>query len=177
MSMFFRIFSNKGLHFCKTYGSIRIKDCILKKGYPPSVREICEAVSLKSTSSVHSHLESLEKNGYIHRDPTKPRTIEIIDDCFNLTRRELVNVPLVGTIAAGEPILAQERIENYFPIPVEMLPNEQAFMLRVKGESMIKAGIFDGHYRLQPENDALDPIIVDHVEVLGVVIGLFRIMQ
>ena len=189
-----------------------IKDCILKKGYPPSVREICEAVSLKSTSSVHSHLESLEKNGYIHRDPTKPRTIEIIDDCFNLTRRELVNVPLVGTIAAGEPILAQERIENYFPIPVEMLPNEQAFMLRVKGESMIKAGIFDGdqiivkqqnyarngeivvamiddgatvkrfykengHYRLQPENDALDPIIVDHVEVLGVVIGLFRIMQ
>ena len=101
-----------------------IKETILKKGYPPSVREICEAVSLKSTSSVHSHLETLEKNGYIRRDPTKPRTIEIIDDCFNLTRREVVNVPLVGTVAAGQPILADENIENYFPIPVDLLPNE-----------------------------------------------------
>ena len=95
-----------------------IKETILKKGYPPSVREICEAVHLKSTSSVHSHLETLERNGYIHRDPTKPRTIEIIDDCFNLTRRELVNVPMVGTVAAGQPILAEQNIENYFPIPV-----------------------------------------------------------
>ena len=117
-----------------------IKETILKKGYPPSVREICEAVHLKSTSSVHSHLETLERNGYIHRDPTKPRTIEIIDDCFNLTRRELVNVPMVGTVAAGQPILAEQNIENYFPIPVELLPNEQTFMLRVKGESMINAG-------------------------------------
>lgn len=188
-----------------------IKETILKKGYPPSVREICEAVHLKSTSSVHSHLETLERNGYIHRDPTKPRTIEIIDDCFNLTRRELVNVPMIGTVAAGQPILAEQNIENYFPIPVELLPNEQTFMLRVKGESMINAGIFDGdqiivkqqeyahngqivvalvedsatvkrfykengHYRLQPENDALDPIIVDEVQILGVVIGLIRMM-
>ena len=121
-----------------------IKETIFKKGYPPSVREICEAVCLKSTSSVHSHLETLEKNGYIRRDPTKPRTIEIIDDCFNLTRREVVNVPLIGTVAAGQPILADENIENYFPIPVDLLPNEQTFMLRVKGESMINAGIFDG---------------------------------
>ena len=121
-----------------------IKEMILKKGYPPSVREICEAVSLKSTSSVHSHLETLEKNGYIRRDPTKPRTIEIIDDSFNLPRREVVNVPLIGTVAAGQPILAEENIENYFPIPVEFLPNEQTFMLRVKGESMINVGIFDG---------------------------------
>ena len=112
-----------------------IKEMILKKGYPPSVREICEAVCLKSTSSVHSHLETLEKNGYIRRDPTKPRTIEIIDDCFNLTRREVVNVPLVGTVAAGQPILADENIENYFPIPVDMLPNEQTFMLRVKAKA------------------------------------------
>ena len=121
-----------------------IKETILKKGYPPSVREICEAVSLKSTSSVHSHLETLEKNGYIRRDPTKPRTIEIVDDSFNLTRREVVNVPLIGSVAAGQPILAEENIENYFPIPVEFLPNESIFMLRVKGESMINAGIFDG---------------------------------
>lgn len=188
-----------------------IKETILKKGYPPAVREICEAVKLKSTSSVHSHLETLEKNGYIRRDPTKPRTIEIIDECFNLTRREVVNVPLIGTVAAGQPLLAEENIENYFPIPVEMLPNAQTFMLRVKGESMINAGIFDGdqiiveeqdtarngeivvalvddsatvkrffkedgHYRLQPENEALEPIIVDDVQIVGKVVGLIRMM-
>ena len=184
-----------------------IKETILKKGYPPAVREICEAVHLKSTSSVHSHLETLEEKGYIRRDPTKPRTIEIIDDCFNLTRREVVNVPLV---AAGVPLLAEENIENYYPIPVELLPNAETFMLNVKGNSMINAGIFDGdqlivercstaydgeivvalvddsatvkrfykedgYYRLQPENDEMDPIIVDHLEILGKVIGLFRL--
>ena len=188
-----------------------IKECILKKGYPPAVREICAAVHLKSTSSVHSHLETLERNGYIRRDPTKPRTIEIIDDSFNLTRREVVNVPLVGTVAAGLPLLAEENIENYFPIPVEMLPNKEVFMLRVKGDSMIEAGIYDGdqviversataangekvvalvedsatvktfykekgHYRLQPENSSMEPIIVDEVTILGKVIGLIRMM-
>ena len=187
-----------------------IKATILKKGSPPAVREICEAVHLKSTSSVHSHLETLEEKGYIRRDPTKPRTIEIIDDCFNLTRREVVNVPLVGTVAAGVPLLAEENIENYYPIPVELLPNAETFMLNVKGNSMINAGIFDGdqlivercstaydgeivvalvddsatvkrfykedgYYRLQPENDEMDPIIVDHLEILGKVIGLFRL--
>ena len=121
-----------------------MKQEILNKGYPPTVRDICEAVNLKSTSSVHSHLETLEKNGYIHRDPTKPRAIEIIDDNFNLTRREVVNVPIVGRVAAGEPILAVENIENYFPIPAEFMPNQDTFMLRVKGESMINAGILDG---------------------------------
>ena len=186
-----------------------IKETILKKGYPPAVREICEAVNLKSTSSVHSHLETLEKNGYIRRDPTKPRTIEIIDDCFNLARREVVNVPLLGTVAAGMPLLAQENIENYFPIPTEMLPDKEVFMLRVKGDSMIEAGIFNGdlifvektvtaengeivvallddsatvkrfykengHYRLQPENSSMEPIIVDEVQILGKVFGLFR---
>ena len=113
-----------------------IKECILKKGYPPAVREICEAVNLKSTSSVHSHLESLEANGYIRKDPTKPRAIEILDDEFALNRREVVQVPMIGTVAAGEPILAQEHIEDYFPIPAEMLPNKDTFMLKVKGESM-----------------------------------------
>ncbi|WP_281724708.1 transcriptional repressor LexA [Lachnoclostridium phocaeense] len=128
-----------------------IKEQILTRGFPPSVRDICEAVHLKSTSSVHSHLETLEKNGYIRRDPTKPRAIEILDDTFNLTRREVTNVPLVGRVAAGEPILAQENIENYFPIPVEMLPNNNTFMLTVKGESMINAGILDGDYVLVEE--------------------------
>ena len=121
-----------------------IKDTILAKGYPPAVREICEAVHLKSTSSVHSHLETLEKNGFIRRDPTKPRTIEILDDDFALTRREMVQVPIIGTVAAGAPILAEENIEDYMPIPVEMLPNKEVFMLKVKGDSMIEAGIFNG---------------------------------
>lgn len=121
-----------------------IKNEILERGFPPAVREICQAVNLKSTSSVHSHLESLEKNGYIRRDPTKPRAIEILDDSFNMIRREMVNVPIVGTVAAGQPILAQQNIESYFPIPSEYMPNEQSFILRVKGESMINAGIMDG---------------------------------
>lgn len=121
-----------------------IKKQILAKGYPPAVREICEAVHLRSTSSVHSHLETLERNGYIRRDPTKPRAIEIVDDGFALSRREVVNVPIVGTITAGEPILAVENIEDYFPIPVEMMPNAEVFMLKVRGESMINAGIYDG---------------------------------
>lgn len=121
-----------------------MKKEILNKGYPPTVRDICEAVSLKSTSSVHSHLETLEKNGYIRRDPTKPRAIEIIDENFNLTRREMVNVPIIGRVAAGQPILAVENIDSYFPIPAEYMPNAEAFILRVKGESMINAGIYDG---------------------------------
>ena len=121
-----------------------MKQEILNKGYPPTVRDICEAVKLKSTSSVHSHLETLEKNGYIRRDPTKPRAIEIIDDNFNLTRREMTNVPMLGRVAAGEPILAVENVESYFPIPTEYMPNNDSFMLKVKGESMINAGIFDG---------------------------------
>ena len=121
-----------------------IKAQILERGFPPAVRDICEAVNLKSTSSVHSHLETLEKNGYIRRDPTKPRAIEIIDDNFNLTRREVTNVPMVGRVAAGEPILAVENVESYFPIPTEYMPNAESFMLKVKGESMINAGIFDG---------------------------------
>ncbi len=121
-----------------------IKSQILNKGYPPSVRDICEAVDLKSTSSVHSHLETLEKNGYIRRDPTKPRAIEIIDDNCNLVRREVVNVPIIGRVAAGQPILAVENVESYFPVPMEFMPNEQCFMLKVQGDSMINAGIFDG---------------------------------
>lgn len=123
-----------------------MKKEILSKGYPPAVREICEAVHLKSTSSVHAHLETLEKNGYIRRDPAKPRAIEIVDDCFNLSRREVVNVPIVGTVTAGQPILAVENIEGYFPVPMDYMPNAETFMLKVKGESMINAGIFDGDY-------------------------------
>ncbi len=133
-----------------------IKETILKKGYPPAVREICEAVSLKSTSSVHSHLETLEENGYIRRDPTKPRAIEILDDHFNLTRREVANIPLIGSVAAGQPILAQENIENYFPVPVDLIPNQEAFILKVKGESMINAGILDGDHIIVAQQETAD---------------------
>lgn len=133
-----------------------IKSQILERGFPPAVREICEAVNLKSTSSVHSHLETLEKNGYIHRDPTKPRAIEILEDTFNLTRREMVNVPIIGRVAAGEPLLAQQNIENYFPIPAEMMPNKQTFLLQVQGESMINAGILNGDYILVQQQQTAD---------------------
>ena len=123
-----------------------MKNEILNKGYPPTVRDICEAVNLKSTSSVHSHLETLEKNGYIHRDPTKPRAIEIIDDNFNLTRREVVNVPLIGQVAAGEPILAEENITDTISLPTDIVGDAPSFLLSVRGESMIEAGINDGDY-------------------------------
>lgn len=188
-----------------------IKEQILAKGYPPAVREICEAVHLSSTSSVHSHLETLEKNGYIRRDPTKPRAIEICDDSFQMVRTEMTSIPVVGQVAAGQPILANENIESYFPLPVEYVPNGETFILKVKGESMINAGIFDGdqifvekcntarngdtvvaliddsatvktfykedgHIRLQPENDTMDPIIVDNCDIIGKVFGVFRLM-
>ena len=187
-----------------------IKKNILDKGYPPTVRDICTAVGLSSTSSVHAHLNTLEERGYIRRDPTKPRAIEILDDDgFNLSRREIVNVPIIGTVAAGQPILAEENIMDYFPVPPEYLNNKETFMLKVKGDSMINAGILygdtiiveqtnvaqngdivvaliddsatvktyykeNGHYRLQPENDTMEPIIVDDLMIIGKVIGLFR---
>lgn len=121
-----------------------IKEVTLSRGYPPTVREIGEAVGLKSSASVHAHLATLEKNGYIRRDPSKPRAIEIVDDEFAITRKEYAQIPIIGRVAAGEPLLAEENIQDYFPIPVEMLPNDQIFMLIVKGDSMINAGIFDG---------------------------------
>ena len=189
-----------------------IKGEIINRGYPPTVRDICNAVNLKSTSSVHSHLETLEREGYIIRDKTKPRAIEIVDDSFNSARSEIVNIPVVGRVAAGEPILAVQNIESYFPVPAEFIGNKTTFMLNVKGESMINVGIYDGdcimveecstarngeivvalvedsatvktfykengHIRLQPENDHMDPIIVQDCTILGKVIGLFRTMR
>lgn len=186
-----------------------IKDEILKKGYPPTVREIGETVNLKSTSSVHSHLETLEKNGYIKRDPTKPRAIEICDDSFQIVRTEMVSLPVIGNVAAGQPILAEENIEDYFPVPADMVPKGDSFILKVRGDSMINAGIFNGdrifvnscstanngdmvvamiddgatvktfykengHIRLQPENDEMEPIIVEDCQIVGKVFGVFR---
>lgn len=189
-----------------------IKSEILNKGYPPAVRDICEAVHLKSTSSVHSHLETLEKNGYIRRDPTKPRAIEICDDSFQMVRTEMVSLPVIGRVAAGQPILAQENVEDYFPVPAEIVPAGDSFILNVHGDSMINKGILngdkvfvnacstaengemvvaligdsatvktfykeDGHIRLQPENDTMDPIIVDDCQILGKVFGVLRFFR
>ena len=189
-----------------------IKQEILDRGYPPAVREICEAVDLKSTSSVHAHLSTLEKNGYIRRDPTKPRAIEICDDNFQMVRTEMVSLPVIGTVAAGQPILAEENIESYFPVPAEILPTGESFILKVKGDSMINVGIFsgdqifvqscntarngdtvvalvddsatvktfykeNGYIRLQPENDSMEPIIVEDCQILGKVYGVFRLFH
>ena len=157
-------------------------------------------------------MEALEKNGDIRRDPTKPRAIEICDDNFQMVRTEMVSIPVVGRVAAGAPILAEENIESYFPIPADMVPRGESFMLKVKGDSMINAGIFsgdqifvnacntasngdmvvaliddsatvktfykeEGHIRLQPENDEMDPIIVEDCQILGKVYGVLRIFH
>lgn len=186
-----------------------IKEEILAKGYPPTVREICEKVGLRSTSSVHSHLNTLEENGFIRRDPTKPRAIEIMDDEFALTRREMVNIPVIGRVAAGEPLLAVENIKDYFSLPAEFMPNGETYILEVHGDSMINVGFFEGDYliiektntakngdivvaliddsvtvkrfykengyiRLQPENDDMDPIIVDDCTIVGKAYALYR---
>lgn len=181
------------------------------KGYPPSVREICEAVSLRSTSTVHGHLKRLEKKGMIKRDPSKPRALEIAE--LSASKREMINIPIVGKITAGLPILATENIEDTFPIPLDYIKHDkELFMLRVSGQSMINAGIRDNdlaiientqdaingdivvaliddsatikrffkekdHIRLQPENDTMDPILVDDCKILGKLVGLFRSLK
>lgn len=203
--------SNKGLSSKQQEILDFIRSEIQAKGYPPTVREIGSRVHLSSTSSVHANLAKLEAAGYIRRDPSKPRTIEICGDEFNALRKEMISVPLVGRVAAGEPILAEQNIEGYFPYPAEELSSESAslFMLEIHGESMVNAGILDGdriicrecntarngelavvlvedsatikrfykekgHYRLQPENDAMEPILVDDCRILGKPVALIR---
>lgn len=133
-----------------------IKQVLRAKGYPPSVREICTAVDLSSTSTVHSHLNTLEKKGYIKRDPTKPRTIEVIDEAHDWLKDHVSAVPLVGKVTAGEPILAVENIEEYFPLPNHMTRNKDIYMLKVSGTSMINAGILDGDQIIVRQQDFAD---------------------
>ncbi|EKQ54411.1 MULTISPECIES: transcriptional repressor LexA [unclassified Clostridium] len=185
-----------------------LKSYTESKGYPPSVREICEAVSLRSTSTVHGHLKRLEKKGMIKRDPSKPRALEIAE--LSMPKKEMINIPIVGKITAGLPMLATENIEDTFSLPLDFIKHDkELFMLRVSGKSMINAGIMDNdlaiietaqtanngdivvaliddsatikrfykekdHIRLQPENDTMDPIIVDDCKVLGKLVGIFR---
>ena len=188
-----------------------IRSSIQSKGYPPTVREIGSQVHLSSTSSVHAQLSKLEAAGYIRRDPSKPRTIEICDEEFSAARKEMISVPLVGRVAAGQPILAEQNIEGYFPYPADELSKggDALFMLEIHGDSMINVGILDGdriicreantsrngelavvlvedsatlkrfykekgRYRLQPENDTMEPIIVKECQVLGKPVALIR---
>ena len=187
-----------------------LKSEIKKNGYPPSVREICDAVGLSSTSTVHAHLGSLERKGYIRRSPAKNRSTEILEeDFYSGGNDELVHVPILGNVAAGMPIFADENIEGTFPVPMDHVKNDNCFMLHVKGDSMMDEGILDGdlvlvrqqqtatngdivialiddsatvkffyreagHIRLQPANDAFNPMIMDDCEILGKVIGLYR---
>lgn len=193
-----------------------IKKEYIVRGFSPSVREICEAVGLKSTSSVHAHLKTLEKKGYIKRDPEKSRAIVPIGEEFQngseIFDKEIVNIPVVGEVAAGQPIFADQNISGYFPMPAEDMPSGNLFMLRVKGESMINAGIYsgdyiivkqqntaengeivvamvddsatvktfykeDGYIRLQPENDEMDPILLEDVQIVGKLAGLYRVYR
>lgn len=134
-----------------------IKEQVRRKGYPPSVREIGEAVGLSSSSTVHGHLARLEEKGLIRRDPTKPRAIEVLgDDGLYPQRHPTVMVPLVGKVTAGEPILAVENIEDQFPMPAQLVQGENVFMLTVRGDSMIEAGIFDGDYVLVRQQSSAD---------------------
>lgn len=189
-----------------------IKSEVDEKGYPPSVREIAKAVGLASSSTVHGHLERIEGKGFIRRDPTKPRAIEIIDlESNDINKDQARYAPLIGKVTAGLPITAVENIEEYIPVPSSSAnESDNLFVLVIEGDSMINAGIFDGdkvivkqqttanngeivvamteeeeatvkrfykekdHFRLQPENDSFEPIILDNVSILGKVIGLFR---
>ena len=193
-----------------------------EKGYPPTVREICSALGIKSTSTVHNDISVLEKYGFVRKDPSKPRALILVnhknkfydngvDEQFSTTS-ETIEIPVIGNIAAGSPIIADQNIEDSFPLPARFVTNSEDFMLRVRGESMIEAGILDGdyilveqrntanngeivvamindyeseatvktfykengHFRLQPENSSMEPIIVDDVTILGKVVGVFR---
>ena len=188
-----------------------IYDTVESRGFPPTVREICAAVGLSSTSTVHGHLVRLERKGLLQKDATKPRAMEITPEGLKVLGIKPKDIPVVGVVTAGQPILAVETIEDYFPTPPD-LKNEadELFMLKVHGTSMITAGILngdyvivrkqtnasngeivvamtdddeatvkrfykeDGHFRLQPENDAMAPIILDQVQILGKVVGLYR---
>ena len=188
-----------------------IYDTVEKRGFPPTVREICQGVELSSTSTVHGHLSRLERKGLIVKDATKPRALEITEEGKNALGVKPTDIPVVGDVTAGQPILAVEDIEDYFPLPPDLANDAgDLFMLRVHGESMINAGILNGdnvivrkqssaingeivvamtdeneatvkrfykekdHYRLQPENDTMAPILLNSVHILGKVVGLYR---
>lgn len=188
-----------------------IYETVEKRGFPPTVREICTAVGLSSTSTVHGHIARLEHRGWLIKDATKPRALEITPEGKAVLGIKPKDIPVVGVVTAGQPILAVEEIDDYFPLPPDLQQDAgDLFMLNVHGESMINVGILNGdqvivrrqeaasngeivvamtedneatvkrffkeadHYRLQPENDTMSPIILKHVQILGKVVGLYR---
>lgn len=191
-----------------------IKRFIESKSYPPTVREICSGCNIKSTSTVYYALEKLETTNYIRKDASKTRALEIVpqDDDILMLKKKTVDVPIIGRVTAGAPILAVQNIEDTMPLPVDFVSNKELFILKVKGESMINAGICDGdyviiektnsarngekvlalideeatiktfykekdRYRLQPENDNMEPFYFDKVDILGKIVGLYRKMN
>ena len=190
-----------------------IEKQVSEKGYPPTVREICDAVGLNSPATVHGYLKRLEKNGHIIKESGSSRGIRLANVPTNISsiEKEYLEVPVIGRVSAGLPILAEENLERTFPLPMDFAKKNDVYMLRVRGESMINAGIFDGdyvivekcetahngemvvalvedsatvktfykengHFRLQPENDFMEPIIVDSVSILGKVVGVYRLL-
>ncbi len=193
-----------------------IKEELIKNGFPPSVREICDKVGLKSTATIHARLRKLEEHGKIVRDSSKNRSIKVIGLEENYSKKieyaddKYIDIPVYGNVAAGQPITAIDDIQDTFPLPISFAQNKDLFMLRVTGESMINAAILDGdmiivskqntanngeivvalldnenatvktfykengHIRLQPENDTMEPIIVEEIKILGKVVGIFR---
>ncbi len=187
-----------------------IEQEVSKWNYPPSVREICKALNIRSTATVHGYLDILQEKGYIAREATKPRAIKLLRNVSGETEMTCSFAPLIGKITAGQPILAAENREGFFPVPDHLTTGEyDCFVLQVSGESMVNAGINDGdyviirqqdtadngeivavlmedeatikrffrengHYRLQPENDAYEPILVSEIKIIGKVVGLFR---
>lgn len=191
-----------------------IKEHLNNFGYPPTVREMCHAVKVSSTSTIAYYIDKLEQDGHIRKNPNKNRAIEVVDKTidepsFMQNNKEFIRIPLLGVVTAGQPILAVEQHDEYFMVSPNLFRGEGLFMLTVSGESMINAGIYDGDkvvirqtptadngdivaalidgsstikrfykengvYRLQPENDTMQPIYTDHVEILGKVIGLVR---
>ncbi len=189
-----------------------IEKQISEKGYPPTVREICEAVGLSSPATVHGYLKRLERDGQIIKESGSSRSIRLKNVPTNISsiQKEFLEVPVIGRVSAGLPILAEENLERTFPLPMDFAKKNDVYMLRVRGESMINAGILDGdyvivekcevanngemvvalvedsatvktfykengHFRLQPENDFMEPIIVDSVSILGKVVGVYRL--
>lgn len=191
-----------------------------KKGYPPTVREICTAVGLSSTATIHARLKKLEKKGYLEKESAKNRSIKVVNykntvpfDGVEYHDDEYLSVPVIGKVTAGQPITAIEDVTEVFPLPMSFARNNDIFMLKVRGDSMINAAILDGdfvivektpaarngeivvalidrenatvktfykengHYRLQPENDYMDPIIATNVEIIGKVTGVFRMFK
>ena len=190
-----------------------IEKQVSQKGYPPTVREICEAVGLNSPATVHGYLKRLERDGHIIKESGSSRGIKLKNVPSNISsmEKEYLEVPVIGRVSAGLPILAEENLERTFPLPMDFAKKNDVYMLRVRGESMINAGIFDGdyvivekcetarngemvvalvedsatvktfykedgHFRLQPENDYMEPIIVDSVSILGKVVGVYRLL-